>query len=393
MHPLNNGSQATTAPIPKSRVGSAGYFTESGESGAPSYPGADWFNACIKEFSNGLSEMGVTFNPDNFNHMALAFQAIKSYAANDATNKANQALSDAKTYADTQDASTLESAKSYAEDAGNLKKGAVASERLPEATTEKIGGVRLATDDDVTSATNQSVLTSCQLNNWAQHNALTTIQDINLDWNEFKNGFSVYRGRGGGINIPEGLSGTYYYALQAMATSQNGMHIFANVATPSDAHIRTLLDGVWSDTLKLWNSGNLPIPTQAQAEDTASTTPYAWTPQRIIDAVSQLKSYSENTTLRIGDIYLKIATGSTQTNRNDTDWYQTVYFDTPFPNAALVCFVSTRNDLTATPNPQDITYQEVGGTLVKDCVQVLANTFYMNPDITAVAPRVLAIGY
>ncbi|MFB1078121.1 hypothetical protein [Photobacterium damselae] len=73
MHPLNNGSQVADKPTPKPRIGSPGWFTESGDKGAPSYPGQDWFNAVIAEFQNALTALGVHFNPDNFDHLAKLF--------------------------------------------------------------------------------------------------------------------------------------------------------------------------------------------------------------------------------------------------------------------------------------------------------------------------------
>ncbi|WP_153448856.1 hypothetical protein [Vibrio algicola] len=76
MHPLNNSSQVTEAPATKPRIGTPGYFSESNDSGAPSYPGADWFNANIKEFMNALSASGVEFDPDRFDHLALAIAQV-----------------------------------------------------------------------------------------------------------------------------------------------------------------------------------------------------------------------------------------------------------------------------------------------------------------------------
>ena len=78
MHPLNNGSQDTQRPANKPSVGSPGYFTESGENNAPSYPGADWFNDNIDEFLNGLSAAGIQFEPGNTDHLAKVFGSIQS---------------------------------------------------------------------------------------------------------------------------------------------------------------------------------------------------------------------------------------------------------------------------------------------------------------------------
>ncbi|MFM2482789.1 phage tail protein [Celerinatantimonas sp. YJH-8] len=61
-------------------------------------------------------------------------ETVLASAKSDATSRTNGALSSAKSYADTQDATILDSAKSYSEDAGNLKKGTIATERLPEGT-------------------------------------------------------------------------------------------------------------------------------------------------------------------------------------------------------------------------------------------------------------------
>ncbi|CZF83884.1 phage tail protein [Grimontia marina] len=74
MHLLNNGSQVEQIPAIKSREGIGGYFSESNDDDAPSYPGADWFNAVIREFQNALAVSGVAFNPDSFNHLAALIQ-------------------------------------------------------------------------------------------------------------------------------------------------------------------------------------------------------------------------------------------------------------------------------------------------------------------------------
>lgn len=135
MHPLNNGSQATTKPTPKARVGTQGYFTESGENNTPSYPGADWFNAVIDEFLAMLTEMSIEFNPDKFNHWQRAMAALKD----DATSKANDALSSAKSYADTQDATVLASAKADASskaDAALSEAKTITTEQLQAHTAE-----------------------------------------------------------------------------------------------------------------------------------------------------------------------------------------------------------------------------------------------------------------
>lgn len=77
MHPLRNGSQATTRPAPKPIVGTAGWFTESGDNNKPSYPGQDWFNKNIAEFQNALAYLGVPFVEVNEDHLAKSFKKIK----------------------------------------------------------------------------------------------------------------------------------------------------------------------------------------------------------------------------------------------------------------------------------------------------------------------------
>ncbi len=88
MHPLNNGSQVENVPALKPRVGTAGYFSESNESGSPSYPGQDWFNAVIREFQTALAASGVAFDPDKFDHL----QKMITNASNGVRNlfEANQ---------------------------------------------------------------------------------------------------------------------------------------------------------------------------------------------------------------------------------------------------------------------------------------------------------------
>ncbi|EKO3919764.1 hypothetical protein GCS60_000617 [Vibrio metschnikovii] len=79
MHYLNNGSQVENVPPLKPRVGTAGYFSESNESGAPSYPGQDWFNAVIREFQTALSASGVAFDPDKFDHLSKMLTSYSQY--------------------------------------------------------------------------------------------------------------------------------------------------------------------------------------------------------------------------------------------------------------------------------------------------------------------------
>ncbi|WP_133151924.1 phage tail protein, partial [Enterovibrio norvegicus] len=74
MHLLNNGSQVEQIPDTKTREGIGGYFSESNENNAPSYPGADWFNAVIREFQTALTRYGVPFDPDNFDHLSRLIQ-------------------------------------------------------------------------------------------------------------------------------------------------------------------------------------------------------------------------------------------------------------------------------------------------------------------------------
>ncbi|WP_311567226.1 hypothetical protein [Photobacterium arenosum] len=75
MHPLQNGSQVEVKPAAKPKVGPAGYFTEGGEGTAPSYPGADWFNAVIEEFKSVYQAAGLTFEPNKFDHLKRAISA------------------------------------------------------------------------------------------------------------------------------------------------------------------------------------------------------------------------------------------------------------------------------------------------------------------------------
>ena len=75
MHKLQNGSQAASMPALKNPVGTAGFFTESGENGEPSYPGADWFNANIAEFQTILTSGGIEFDRNRFDHIQRAIAA------------------------------------------------------------------------------------------------------------------------------------------------------------------------------------------------------------------------------------------------------------------------------------------------------------------------------
>ncbi|GHW23359.1 hypothetical protein VCSRO150_1213 [Vibrio cholerae] len=78
MHKLQNGSQVSVRPQRKPLVGLGGYFSESNDQGAPSYPGQDWFNDCTDEFINALDEMGITYDQERLDHLARAFAAVRS---------------------------------------------------------------------------------------------------------------------------------------------------------------------------------------------------------------------------------------------------------------------------------------------------------------------------
>lgn len=76
MHKLQNGSQVSVRPQRKPLVGLGGYFSESNDQGAPSYPGQDWFNDCVDEFLNALGEMGITYDHSRLDHLARAFRLL-----------------------------------------------------------------------------------------------------------------------------------------------------------------------------------------------------------------------------------------------------------------------------------------------------------------------------
>ncbi|EGR1039167.1 phage tail protein [Vibrio cholerae] len=86
MHKLQNGSQVQVRPPRKPLVGLGGYFSESNDQGAPSYPGQDWFNDCIDEFINALNEMGITYDQAQLDHLARAFAAVRSQEWNALVN-------------------------------------------------------------------------------------------------------------------------------------------------------------------------------------------------------------------------------------------------------------------------------------------------------------------
>ncbi|MGY3571977.1 glycine-rich domain-containing protein [Vibrio paucivorans] len=73
MHPLQNGTQVEVPPELKPTEGDPGYFAETGQ---PSIPGADWFNACIKEFQNALSAKGIKFVSGQFDHFEKLLESV-----------------------------------------------------------------------------------------------------------------------------------------------------------------------------------------------------------------------------------------------------------------------------------------------------------------------------
>ncbi|EOW9277923.1 TPA: hypothetical protein PX780_000765 [Vibrio cholerae] len=70
MHKLQNGSQVSVRPQRKPLVGLSGYFSESNDQGAPSYPGQDWFNDCTDEFLNALAAAGIEYEHGRLDHLA-----------------------------------------------------------------------------------------------------------------------------------------------------------------------------------------------------------------------------------------------------------------------------------------------------------------------------------
>ena len=72
MHPLHNGSQVPQRPERKKTEGIAGYFAESNDNGAPSYPGQDFFNDLIDEFLNALKSADIKFDPTRLDNLAQA---------------------------------------------------------------------------------------------------------------------------------------------------------------------------------------------------------------------------------------------------------------------------------------------------------------------------------
>lgn len=273
MHPLNNGSQATTKPTPKARVGTQGYFTESGENNTPSYPGADWFNAVIDEFLAMLTEMSIDFNPDKFDHWQRAMAALK----NDATTKANQALADAQTYADKQDSSTLASAKSYSEDAGHLKSGQVDRERLPAATTTSAGVVELATDGEAESGSGGGVLSAAQLQTSMDQWGLFGNARANLDDFHDDNYNGIFNYPGAALNSPElqnigwlclGMataSRTYASKLALPLDKSGFIGLITRRSSLWDSNIRKILDSEYlNSNATISASGVLKIPVGQQ---------------------------------------------------------------------------------------------------------------------------------
>lgn len=86
MHPLHNGSQVTERPARKTTSGTMGYFSESNDNDAPSYPGADYFNDQIDEFKNALAVMGIAYDETKVDHLAKLFESVsRSYPIYNAT--------------------------------------------------------------------------------------------------------------------------------------------------------------------------------------------------------------------------------------------------------------------------------------------------------------------
>nr|ELY5257080.1 phage tail protein [Vibrio cholerae] len=86
MHKLQNGSQVSVRPPRKPLVGLGGYFSESNDQGAPSYPGQDWFNDCTDEFLNALEAAGIEYDHGRLDNLARAFSAVRSQEWNALVN-------------------------------------------------------------------------------------------------------------------------------------------------------------------------------------------------------------------------------------------------------------------------------------------------------------------
>ncbi|AWX98572.1 hypothetical protein A8139_00660 [Marinomonas primoryensis] len=78
MTKLRNGSQVTTRPTRKAIAGTAGYFSESNESGEPSYPGQDWFNDVIDEIVQAVTAADVTYDPTKITNLKSTVEALRN---------------------------------------------------------------------------------------------------------------------------------------------------------------------------------------------------------------------------------------------------------------------------------------------------------------------------
>ncbi|MCW4628293.1 MULTISPECIES: pyocin knob domain-containing protein [Marinomonas] len=78
MTKLRNGSQVTTRPARKITAGTAGYFSESNDSGEPSYPGQDWFNDLIDEIVQAVTAAGVTYDPTKITNLKSTVEALRN---------------------------------------------------------------------------------------------------------------------------------------------------------------------------------------------------------------------------------------------------------------------------------------------------------------------------
>ncbi|MFM2480150.1 phage tail protein [Celerinatantimonas sp. YJH-8] len=272
----------------------------------------------LKAYIDAQDKAGQTAAKSDATKKANAAQTA---AANDATTKANQALVDAKSYADTQDATTLKSAnshadsaansalnsaksdattkanqalsdaKNYAEDAGNLKRGTVASERLPEATAGKIGGIKKANDEQAKTGTGTGSLSAEQLKLsmdqfglFGSNYNLTLAQETDVNNIKLSGWYSGQKQQL--LNWPEEITDWGYLEV----IHHGGDFILQRVTGMTDSSQfitveRRNPNSNWSNWKKQWCSLSMPIPSPDDISQADKTTPSALSISQVVDLI------------------------------------------------------------------------------------------------------------
>lgn len=320
----------------------------------------------LKDYIDAQDKAGRTAAKSDATKKANAAQ---SAAATDASTKANQALADAKSYADTQDATELAAAKSYADtqDAATLNSAesdasSKANQALADAktnTTEQLQAHTAEADPHTQYLQKSDGLTYSKVSLPTGNYFARLCRLTNRDSSGSSSALFILTGGGDyastrrdDLLIRVTCRGSDFYgmciALHARSNN-NGFRLWYVVndstidvwvsqvgyKTPySFIPLETSFITIDTQTILAssdeslpelteipiytsWDAYNLPMITEAQAEDSSSTTPYAWTPQRVAQVAALYHSFGADQTRHIYTVGSDRVFGTTYTVTGD----------------------------------------------------------------------------